>query len=411
MKINFPAKTRVIVGVSGGIAAYKSVLFVRQLQKLDVEVRVTMTDTAKRFIGRDTFKYLTQHQVPISPFEENDYSSYKTSHVQWSRWGSLYIIAPCTANTLAKIAHGISDNMVTMLALNSHTIPIVICPTMDINMYHSPSVKQNISKVKEYGIKVIEPKEGYLASRLEGKGRLPEPEELIVHCQRILKQVNQPQTIENKIWEGRSVLVTTGATLEFIDPIRYISNPSSGKMGLAMAQAAYELGANVTTIHGSIQVEINQHLNPIRIETSQQLYEKVKDQSNSDIIIMTAAVADFKPVQKYNSKIKKHPKNGFQLSLQPTIDILAWLGKNKKSQQTLIGFAMETEDMENHAKKKLIQKNCDWILANNITQPNIYFGSDYNRIVAFGKNNTSQDFIGLKQEIAKKILSWITSHK
>ena len=412
MGSNFPRNTRIIIGVSGGIAAYKSILLVRELQKLNVEVRVTMTYNAQKFIGRNTFRYLTQRDVPISLFEEKEHSRYATSHVKLYQWADLYIIAPCTANTLSKIACGVTDNMVTMLAVNSHKIPTIICPTMDGDMYHSSAITNNIRQLKEYGIHIIEPKEGYLASRLIGKGRLPEPEELVHHCQAILnKQSRRPNTNKKHPLANQNVLVTAGATQEFIDPVRYISNPSSGKMGLAMAEAAYHLGANVTTIHGPIiQTTIDKKLNPIPIVTTQELYDKVKAFSHFDIIIMAAAVVDFKLKQTHDSKIKKENKATYQLLLHKTIDILAWLGENKQPNQIIIGFAMETENLEKYAKKKLIQKKCDWILANNITNPNTSFGSDYNQIIVFGKNNTQKTFEGLKKEIAKDILSWIFSH-
>ncbi|MDZ7682250.1 MAG: bifunctional phosphopantothenoylcysteine decarboxylase/phosphopantothenate--cysteine ligase CoaBC [Fodinibius sp.] len=391
---------RIIIGVTGGIAAYKAAFLLRAYQKAGAEVRVTMTPDATRFVGVETFSALSKHEVAVDVFPENRAATESwTQHISWGEWADLFVIAPCTANTLAKIAHGISDNMLTATVLAARC-PLLICPTMDGQMYEAPAVQQNLDIVQEHGYHILEPEAGYLASGLEGKGRLPEVETVLEKSTDIIQQ-----TRKNGPLAGKKVVVTAGPTREHIDPVRFISNPSSGKMGVAMAEAARNLGAEVTLIHGPITADKPADIKSIEIESTADLFEQVKIYANADIIIMAAAVSDFSPVQKHDKKIKKGNAQS-SLQLTQTQDILAWLGDHKKEGQTLIGFAMETENLLKNAGAKLKKKKANWIIANSLTDTNAGFQADTNKIHLLG-GNTDTVFEGPKTEISLQVLRHI----
>ncbi|MDX1586851.1 MAG: bifunctional phosphopantothenoylcysteine decarboxylase/phosphopantothenate--cysteine ligase CoaBC [Balneolaceae bacterium] len=391
---------RIILGITGGIAAYKAAFLLRAYQKEGAEVRVTMTPSATRFIGIETFSSLSKHEVAIDIFPDtgNDPDSW-TRHIQWGEWADLFVIAPCTANTLAKIAHGISDNMLTSAVLAARC-PLLICPTMDGEMYRAPATLRNLQIVKDFGYHILEPEEGYLASGLEGKGRLPEPETILEKSSDILSKKKDEGPLS-----GKSVLVTAGPTREHIDPVRFISNPSSGKMGFAMARAARDLGGEVTLIHGPVSLDPPAGVKTLKIESTEDLFEKVKQHSAHDVIIMAAAVSDFSPVNFEQQKVKKE-KASPEIKLKRTTDILAWLGKNRKADQTLIGFAMETENLLENARKKLEKKNVDWIAANSLSDSDAGFEVDTNRIELLSKTDQFS-FEGSKEEVARQILQHI----
>lgn len=393
------AGKRIILGVTGGIAAYKAAYLLREFQKAGAEVRVTMTPSATRFVGTETFAALSRNEVAVEVFNNENPGKNWTKHIQWGDWADLFVIAPCTANTLSKIVQGQSDNMLSSTVLAARC-PLLICPTMDGEMYESSSVTENLQRAKAQGHYILEPTEGYLASGLEAKGRLPEPEEILKKAQDIIKKhrIKGPLT-------GKKVVVSAGPTREFFDPVRYISNPSSGKMGLAMAEAARLSGADVTLLHGPISLEIPDRIPRKSFVSADDLFNLIKENSDADVIIMAAAVSDFKAASVEKQKMKK--ENGSnELKLTRNPDILEWLGNQKKEGQILIGFAMETENLKENAQKKIKKKNLDWICANDLSGENSGFESDKNTILLLG-TDSEQTFSGSKNQIAKEILERI----
>ncbi len=393
------AGKRILLGVTGGIAAYKAAYLLREFQKSGAQVRVIMTPSATRFVGTETFSSLSRHEVAVDVFNQETPGNDWTKHIHWGDWADIFVIAPCTANTLAKIVYGQSDNMLTSTLLAARC-PILICPTMDGEMYESPAVTENLQKAKELGFYILEPESGYLASGIEAVGRLPEPEKIIEESSKIIGKhsIQGPLT-------GKQVLVSAGPTREFIDPVRFISNPSTGKMGIAMAEAARLLGGNVTLLHGPVTAEIPDRLKSESFITADELFEQVKAHQDADVIIMAAAVSDFKAAETNNHKVKKeHASLTLELSRNP--DILEWLGQNKNPGQILIGFAMETEHLRKHALSKLERKKLDWICANSLSEGGAGFGSDTNKITLLGKQ-TEETFTGTKQQVANQILEKI----
>ena len=390
---------RIILGVTGGIAAYKAVYLLREFQKAGAEVRVVMTPAASRFVGIETFTSLTRYDVAIDVFSGDQPGQSWAKHVHLGEWADLFVIAPCTANTLAKIVQGQSDNMLTTTVLTARC-PILICPTMDGEMYESPAVSENLNKILEMGYYIQEPETGYLASGLEAKGRLPEPETILHRAGDIIKKhaIQGPLT-------GKKVVVTAGPTREFIDPVRFLSNPSSGKMGIAMAEAARLLGGDVLLLHGPVTAKIPDRIQSIPFISAEDLFELVKSHANADVVIMAAAVSDFSAKETHDQKVKKENAD-LTLILRRNPDILQWLGERKSPDQTIIGFAMETEDLIENAKLKLEKKKMDWICANSIRDEDGGFESDSNKITLLNTNG-SENFEGSKERIAIDILKMI----
>jgi phosphopantothenoylcysteine decarboxylase / phosphopantothenate---cysteine ligase len=393
------AGKRILLGVTGGIAAYKAAFLLREFQKHGAEVRVTMTPSATRFVGTETFAALSRYEVAVEVFNDDGASESWTKHIYWGEWADIFVIAPCTANTLAKIVHGQSDSMLTSTVLAARC-PILICPTMDGEMYESPAVSANLEQARNMGFYILEPETGYLASGLDAKGRLPEPEKILDKVSEIIRKhkIQGPLT-------GKRVVVSAGCTREFIDPIRFISNPSSGKMGIAMAEAARLLGADVILLKGPVTTPVPDRIQVERFISASDLYELVQKHADADIIIMAAAVADFRPVTTQLHKIKKD--NGLHsIELTRNTDILEWLGSRKLAGQLLIGFAMETEDLLENARAKLSKKNADWICANSVIEAESGFGSDTNTIHLI-THHSETIFSGTKQDVAKGILHHI----
>ncbi len=388
---------RIILGVTGGIAAYKAVFLLREFQKAGAEVRVTMTPSATRFVGLETFTSLSGHDVAIEIFPKEEQATEWTRHINWGEWADLFVIAPCTGNTLAKIANGISDNMLTATVLAARS-PLLICPTMDGEMYESPSVSENLKKVESFGYHILEPESGFLASGLEGKGRLPEIDVILEKASEIIGSVKGPL-------EGKKVIVTAGPTREFIDPVRFISNPSSGKMGFAMATAAQRLGAEVTLIHGPVSIDKPEGIITKSIVSAEDLYKAVQQNADADVIIMSAAVSDFTPANTFEHKVKKESGDN-TINLKNTTDILSWLGERKPTHQTLIGFAMETQNLIQNATSKLERKKADWIIANSLSNKDTGFEADTNQVHVLGKSSKTE-FKGTKQEVAERVLKFI----
>lgn len=404
---------RILLGVSGGIAAYKSVYLLRELQQQGAEVRVVMTPSATRFVGTETFAALSRNEVPVHVFNDGgtgDVTQSWSKHIHWGEWADLMIVAPCTAHTLAGLVHGFSDNMLLTTALAARC-PLLICPTMDGGMYRSAPVQRNLKLASELGFHLLHPDNGYLASGLDDTGRLPDTHAIITHA-RELMQVAQPASpLSESIGAsttlaGKRVLVTAGPTREFIDAVRFISNPSSGKMGIAMATAALEMGADVTMIHGPLAVPIPNGIKAQPIISANELFEAVSSQYGQyDVIIMAAAVSDFSAAEQVNHKIKKTDA-AEQLMLRPTRDTLKWLGENRREGQLMIGFAMETDNLEAEVERKLQSKKADWICGNLLNAPKSGFGSDENTILLKGR--ASQHLLtGSKLEVARKILNVI----
>ena len=392
---------RVILGVTGGIAAYKAAFLLRELQKAGAEVRVTMTSSATRFVGIETFQALSKNEVAVDVFGDNNEPQSWTRHIQWGEWADLFVIAPCTANTLSKIVNGQADNMLTSVLLAARC-PILICPTMDGEMYNHPAVRENLEKAEKFGYHLMEPDEGYLASGLEGKGRLPEIPAILDKVSGILSGGEA-----DGLLNGKHVVVTAGPTREFLDPVRFLSNPSSGRMGIAMAEAAQELGGNVTLLHGPVADSLPGSMSKESFTSASDLFSLIQKYHNADIFIMAAAVSDFSPASFSKSKIKKDTADSaIQFKANP--DCLQWLGDQKKENQVLIGFAMETENLEENAEKKLQSKNADWILANNLLEKNAGFEVENNHLLLVG-HKTKREFSGKKSEIARQILNFIIS--
>lgn len=389
---------KILLGVSGGIAAYKAAGLLRDFQKAGATVRVVMTPSATRFVGVETFATLSRHEVAVDFFDDSDPGQAWTRHIQWAEWSDLFLVAPCTANTLAKLVHGLADNMLTSIALAARC-PLMICPTMDAGMIDHPAVRANLDLAAKQGIDILEPEEGYLASGLEGTGRLPEPSVILEAAGKLLlRRPAGPLT-------GKRVLVTAGPTREPIDAVRFISNPSSGRMGLAMALAAQRMGGDVLLLHGPVEPEIPSSIPHRRIDTARELFEEVRAEADADVVIMAAAVADYTPSSPSGGKLAKSDRE-MELSLQPTTDILQWLGERKKKGQTLIGFAMESGGAEERALEKLRKKNLDWICANDISEPGAGFGLETNRILLLD-GRRSHTYSGSKETIAGQILRTI----
>jgi phosphopantothenoylcysteine decarboxylase/phosphopantothenate--cysteine ligase len=390
---------RIIVGVTGGIAAYKAVTLVRALQQAGAEVRVTLTPSATKFIGIETFLAITRHEVAVEVFnaDSESVSDSWAKHIHWAEWADAMVIAPCTANSLAKIVHGLSDNMLTTMVIAARC-PVVLCPTMDGGMYRSAAMRANLAAAEHMGYHVMPPETGYLASGLDDTGRLPEPDAIFAYVDGILN-ADLPL-------KGKTVLVTAGPTREYLDAVRYISNPSTGKMGVAMAEAAKALGADVILIHGPLSIPIPSGVRAIEIVSASDLFEAVKaNLEASDVIVMSAAVSDFRPETRVDHKVKKSEASQ-TLSLVPTTDILAWIGSHRTEKQIVVGFAMETKNLISEARRKRKEKGADWILANSLTESGSGFASDTNTLYAVGKDEEMEPvvFQGSKSHVATDAL-------
>ena len=389
---------KILLGVTGGIAAYKSAALLREFQKAGAEIRVAMTPSAARFVGTETFSALSRNEVAHSVFSDHTDADNWVRHIHWTEWADAIIIAPCTANTLAKMVHGITDTMLTSM-VSAARCPVLICPTMDGQMYHSKATQRNLIQAREDGYHLIEPEKGYLASGLHDQGRLPEPAAILHHTERILNR--------NQVLKGKKVLVTAGPTREYLDPVRFLTNPSSGKMGIALARAAHLSGADVTLLLGPTSVSVPDGISVKSYVSSEDLFNLVKQLwADYDILIMSAAVSDFRPANRSDNKVKK-VDGSLSLELERTTDILEWAGSNRRKKQTLIGFAMETENLEDHAKSKLKNKNLDWIAANNIQYGKTGFEVDRNELLLIGKNGDRLSFEGEKTTIARDMITAI----
>jgi phosphopantothenoylcysteine decarboxylase / phosphopantothenate---cysteine ligase len=393
-------RKKILIGITGSIAAYKIPFLIRLLVKEGAEVKIVMTQAAFDFVTPLTLSTLTHSPVLSVPFNSADGSW--NSHVDWGNWADLYLIAPASANTIAKMANGITDNLLTAIYLAAKC-PVFIAPAMDVDMYHHPSSQSNIQKLQGFGNSIIAPQVGELASGLSGAGRLEEPEAIL---NILLDHFNYSSSLK-----GKNVLITAGPTYEAIDPVRYLGNHSSGKMGFALAWEASRRGANVTLISGPTNLKINHpDIKLINIVGAEQMFDEChKAFTNSDITIMAAAVSDYKPKNVARQKIKKSSKN-LILELEATKDILKSLGEVKTKDQILAGFALETENGELNAIRKLKEKNLDLIVLNSPTEAGSGFGHDTNKIAIYKKYGPNEEFpLKNKQQVARDIFNAISS--
>jgi phosphopantothenoylcysteine decarboxylase/phosphopantothenate--cysteine ligase len=390
---------KILVCVTGGIAVYKSAALTSKLVQAGAQVKVIMSESATKFVMPLTFQALSKNDVYIDTFDEKIPG--KIAHIELADWADVILVAPATANIIGKLANGIADDMISTTLLAA-TAPVMIAPAMNVHMYHHKAVQRNMAQLREDGYLFMEPSEGYLACGYVGKGRLEEPETIVANLEDFFAE-------EKKSLSGRKVLITAGPTRERIDPVRYISNFSSGKMGYALAEVARSMGAEVTLVSGPVSLDAPAGVKVIKVESASEMYEAVMDvMDEQHIIIGTAAVADYKPAVYENQKVKKQAGDS-TLELTRTKDILREVGK-RKTNQILIGFAAETNNLDEYAKKKLVKKNADMIVANNVTHEGAGFGTDTNIVTLYKKDGSFRELPLLsKAEVAKEILKEIES--
>ena len=389
---------KILLCVSGGIAVYKAAALTSKLVQAGAKVRVILSESAVKFVSPLTFQALSRNDVYTDTFDEKNPNV--IAHIDLADWADLILVAPATANTIGKLANGIADNMITTTLLAA-TAPVWIAPAMNVHMYDHPAVKKNISILATYGYRFIEPSEGYLACGYVGKGRLEEPEKIVdLIKQHFLKNISLKL-------KGKTVLITAGPTREKIDPVRFITNHSTGKMGYALAEAAKKEGAKVILVSGPVHLSPPSGVDIVKVESADEMYHAVMDNfSRADIVIKTAAVADYTPKVSYEHKMKKQPGDKV-IELVRTKDILFELGIKKRN-QILVGFAAETENVEEYALKKLKAKNADMIVANNVKAEGAGFGKDTNIVTLFKRDGTKNELpLMSKLEAAHKIIEEI----
>lgn len=386
----------ILVGVTGGISVYKACEMVRLLMKEGANVRVVMTKNAEKFVSKMTFQYLSGNKVLSNMYDETES---EISHISLADTSDLILVCPATANFISKYANGIADNLLLNILLATKA-SVTICPAMNVNMYENPLIQENIKKLISTGVEFVEPDSGELACGWEGKGRL-------ANLDKILELIKKKDT--NQDLMGENILITCGATREFLDPVRFISNPSSGKMGLSLAKVLEARGAKTKIIHGHIDEDISMHKNTVQCESVEEMEKEVfKDFEKFTVIVKAAAVGDYKFKSLEKNKIKKDIKS-LNLQMEKTNDILARIGKEKKHNQILIGFSAETENTIKNAKKKVVNKNLDLIIANDISVPNSGFGKDNNFTYMVAINKVEELGLISKQNLAIKIGDYIKS--
>ena len=389
---------RVVLGVTGSIAAYKIANLASALVKLRADVHVIMTKNATNFINPITFETLTKNKCIVETFDRN--FVHEVEHVSLADSADIMMIAPASANIIAKMANGIADDMLstTYLAMRC---PVIVAPAMNVNMYNNPIVQDNIEKLKKYNNIVIEPNEGYLACGYTGKGKMPEPEELLSY---IIKEIGFEKDLI-----GKKILITAGPTREEIDPVRFITNHSTGKMGYAIAEMAMLRGADVTLVSGPVNIKKPGFVKSINVVSARDMFEAVKSNyEDMDVIIKTAAVADYTPLDKKDEKIKKSENDSdLNIKLERTTDILNWLGHNRKEGQIICGFSMETQNMLENSKKKLEKKNADIIAANSLRDTGAGFGTDTNHLDLIKKDGIKDLPLMSKRDAASALLDEI----
>ena len=383
----------VILGVTGSIAAYKAANLASMLKKQHADVQVIMTKNATQFMNPITFESLTGNKCLVDTFDRN--FQFQVEHVALAKRADLAIVVPATANIMAKLAHGLADDMLTTTLLACRC-PKLIAPAMNTRMYENPITQDNMDILRKYGFRIIEPAVGHLACGDTGAGKLP-PETLLLEC--ILDEIAM-----EKDMKGLHVLITAGPTMEAIDPVRFISNHSTGKMGYALARVCRRRGAEVTLVSGKTNLEAPYGVTLVPVTSAQDMFEAVSSRAKEqDMIIKAAAVADYRPVTVAENKIKKSPGD-MSIALERTTDILAWLGEHRREGQVLCGFAMETEHMVEHAKEKLTRKHVDMIAANNVKVAGAGFGTDTNVVTLITEDGVEELAKMSKEEVASRIV-------
>ncbi|OMC88860.1 bifunctional 4'-phosphopantothenoylcysteine decarboxylase/phosphopantothenoylcysteine synthetase [Viridibacillus sp. FSL H7-0596] len=395
------ANKNILLCVSGGIAVYKAVALVSKLSQAGANVKVMMTESATRFVTPLSFQVMSKNDVYTDTFDEKDSSV--IAHIDLADWADLIIVAPATANVIGKLANGIADDMVTTTLLAT-TAKVWIAPAMNVHMYDNLAVKRNIAQLAEDGYEFIEPSEGFLACGYVGKGRLEEPEKITA----LAAQFFEPK---NGLLKGKKVVISAGPTRERIDPVRYLTNFSTGKMGYAMAAAAHKLGAETVLVSGSVAIEPPAGVRVVHVESAEDMLQAMlAEYDDANIVVKTAAVADYRPKTAHLQKMKKQPGDAI-IELERTTDILLTLGERKKD-QLLIGFAAETNDVLKYAKGKLEKKNANYIVANDVTQDGAGFGTDTNTVTLVGLNDFEKTFVHLpKKELALELFKTILARE
>ena len=390
---------KIVLGITGSIAAYKACLLIRQLIKRGAEVQVVITPAGKEFITPITLSALTHKPVISEFFSQRDGTW--NSHVDLGLWADAMVVAPCTASTLGKMAHGIADNMLITTYL-SMKAPVFIAPAMDLDMYRHPSTQANMKTLLSYGNHIIEPESGFLASGLEGKGRMEEPEVIADRLDQFFSENSQPSPIA-----GKKVMITAGPTYEKIDPVRFIGNYSSGKMGFAIAEECLRRGADVTVVAGPVSLTCSSGIRRLDVESCQDMYDAATSEfADADVAILAAAVADFRPALVADRKIKRG-KDDMVITLCPTHDIAAALGASKKSDQTLVAFALETNDEEANAMRKLEKKNADFVVLNSLRNEGTCFRTDQNQIEIVSRDGKTSYEKKSKADTASDIVDYL----
>ncbi|MGN8645050.1 bifunctional phosphopantothenoylcysteine decarboxylase/phosphopantothenate--cysteine ligase CoaBC [Gracilibacillus sp. HCP3S3_G5_1] len=387
---------KVLLGVAGGIAVYKAVALTSKLTQAGADVRVIMTENATEFVTPLTFQAISRNPVYTDTFDEKDPA--KIAHIDLADWADFVLLAPATANIIGKIANGIADDMLTTTLLATEA-PVYVAPAMNVHMYQHPAVIKNLRTLDNWGYRFIEPGDGYLACGYIGKGRLEEPENIVDLLESEMNRTSK--------WKGKKVLITAGPTREALDPVRFFTNYSSGKMGYALAQAAMENGAEVILISGPTTLTPPVNVTTIDITSAEEMFEQMKKWYGSmDIIIKTAAVADYRPTTINEHKLKKQDES-LMLEMERTTDILQYVGQHK-TKQFLVGFAAETQNIEEYGRKKIKKKNLDAIVVNDVGRKEIGFNSDQNEVLFMTRNGKEQVIEqSSKKNVAKQIIELI----
>tara|TARA_B110000438_G_scaffold158792_1_gene152046 strand:- start:1393 stop:2598 length:1206 start_codon:yes stop_codon:yes gene_type:complete len=399
--MNILFKKKILLIICGGISAYKSLELIRFLKKRGSEVKTILTKSAKEFVTPLSVASLSQEQVYEDLFDSKNEA--EMDHISLSRWADIILVAPVTANTISKLSNGSSDDLASTVILASDK-SIFLAPAMNVRMWEHPSTKENLNKLKKFGYKIIGPEVGDMACGEFGEGKMTEPLEII-------KQIESYFSYSKKNKKFKA-LVTAGPTHEYIDPVRFITNKSSGKQGYELAKSFLKKGFDTTLISGPTNLEISEDINLIKVNTADEMYKATQDSLPTDVAIFSAAVSDFKFKEQKKQKLKK--EDYLNLDLEKNIDILNYVSKhNQLRPKLVIGFAAETNNIENNAKKKLIQKNCDWIIANDVSNKSIGFESDFNEVMIFYKDKKIDDeklTMKKKSEISDEIIDRVINH-
>lgn len=389
------SEKKILLCVTGGIAVYKAAALTSKMVQAGAEVKVIMTASACEFVTPLTFQALSRNEVYTNTFDEKHPEV--IAHIDLADWADLILVAPATANMIGKLANGIADDMISTTLLAS-TAPVWVAPAMNVHMYEHPAVKKNLATLADFGWQFVEPGEGFLACGYVGKGRLEEPEKIVDLMEKFFRQ-KEEQPLKNK-----KVMITAGPTREIIDPVRFLTNRSTGKMGYALAEAARDMGADVYLISGPVSITPPVGVEIKYVQSAEEMYEAVMERfANSDIVVKTAAVADYRPKLVHREKLKKQ-EGDLTIEMERTRDILKTLGQ-EKTHQMLIGFAAETTNIEEYARKKLKTKQADMIVANNVKLDGAGFGAETNIISIFKKDGTQKDFdLMTKKAAAREIL-------